>query len=252
MDNDNQELNEAEALEEEQEQINQDSNKKVVKVAAKTAAEVYAPSVGGKVVDIASQTNAGNQILETGGNVVSKINKTVPFGNAIQEQINKADESGALDAADSAVDMLGGDASSALSGTSDTAPKALETTAGVSESKEKSESAFDLSLFGKKQSGIKSPKGLKKFSLPTIIMGGVLLLFFVFFILAFGSLTDLQLDLTDGEKSAYAATQSNLTISSEQIEKNLIYVGDSRIIDIKNTLSKDNITFIAEEGVDYN
>ena len=55
MDNDNPELNDAEALEEEQEQINQDSNKKAVKVAAKAVAEAYAPGAGGKIVDVACQ-----------------------------------------------------------------------------------------------------------------------------------------------------------------------------------------------------
>jgi len=77
----------------------QESATKVSKVAAKGAAEYFAPGVGGKLVDMASKTKAGQQILNRAGKTLSQ--------NPVASQLmKKADDSGLVDGADKAVDML--------------------------------------------------------------------------------------------------------------------------------------------------
>lgn len=83
-----------------------ESSDKVAKVAAKGAAEYFAPGVGSKVVDMAAQTKAGQQILSKAGDTIAK--------NPILSRVaKKLDDRNMIDAADSAVDMLGGNPSKA-------------------------------------------------------------------------------------------------------------------------------------------
>ena len=89
----------------------QDSSTKVAKVAAKAAGEYFAPGVGGKVVDLASNTKAGQAILNTAGKTLAK--------NPITGRIaKKLDDSGMVDVADQATDLIGGKPSSNLAGNS--------------------------------------------------------------------------------------------------------------------------------------
>ena len=86
-------------------QEEQDASKKALKTGAKAAANAYLGPAGGKAVDLASKTKLGDNILNKGA---ESINKKAP---KIGKIANAANKSGALDAADKAVDATcgGGD-----------------------------------------------------------------------------------------------------------------------------------------------
>ena len=83
-------------------QEEQDASKKALKTGAKAAANAYLGPVGGKAVDLASKTKLGDNILNKGA---ESINKKAP---KIGKIANAANKSGALDAADKAVDATSG------------------------------------------------------------------------------------------------------------------------------------------------
>lgn len=87
-------------------QEEQDASKKALKTGAKAAANAYLGPVGGKAVDLASKTKLGDNILNKGA---ESINKKAP---KIGKIANAANKSGALDAADKAVDATSGGANS--------------------------------------------------------------------------------------------------------------------------------------------
>ncbi len=83
-------------------QEEQDASKKALKTGAKAAANAYLGPIGGKAVDLASKTKLGDNILNKGA---ESINKKAP---KIGKIANAANKSGALDAADKAVDASSG------------------------------------------------------------------------------------------------------------------------------------------------
>ena len=83
-------------------QEEQDASKKALKTGAKAAANAYLGPAGGKAVDLASKTKLGDNILNKGA---ESINKKAP---KIGKIANAANKSGALDAADKAVDASSG------------------------------------------------------------------------------------------------------------------------------------------------
>ena len=87
-------------------QEEQDASKKALKTGAKAAANAYLGPIGGKAVDLASKTKLGDNILNKGA---ESINKKAP---KIGKIANAANKSGALDAADKAVDAISGGADS--------------------------------------------------------------------------------------------------------------------------------------------
>lgn len=88
----------------------QESSKKVAKTAAKGAATYFGGPVGGKAVDLATQTKAGDEILNKGGEALNKI---PGMGKAAK----KLDDSGLVDTADKAIDIAGGMGGGAGAGT---------------------------------------------------------------------------------------------------------------------------------------
>lgn len=83
-------------------QEEQNASKKALKTGAKAAANAYLGPIGGKAVDLASKTKLGDNILNKGA---ESINKKAP---KIGKIANAANKSGALDAADKAVDASSG------------------------------------------------------------------------------------------------------------------------------------------------
>lgn len=83
-------------------QEEQDASKKALKTGAKAATNAYLGPAGGKAVDLASKTKLGDNILNKGA---ESINKKAP---KIGKIANAANKSGALDAADKAVDATSG------------------------------------------------------------------------------------------------------------------------------------------------
>lgn len=234
----------------------QSTNTKIVTTGAKAVANYFAPGVGGKVVDIASKTRVGSQILDAGGQALSNVTKSVPFGNKIQDTLNKADDAGVIDAADKALDMTSGGAGAASAGTSaagsaatkagnsllDKAP--LLGDSGLSSSPNKTGLNLGLDNFGADLLNFKPKLN------PMLLgfAGGIFFLFF--FIMLFYPQSTLNLTAGTGMVAQSIENQA-MTLDVNQIENLMIYVGDSRTQGIQSQLNKNNITYIAESGKGY-
>ncbi len=220
-----------------------DTNKKIVKTGAKAAANYFAPGVGAKVVDVASKTKLGDSILDKGGKVVSKVTDNVPMGNRLQGVLNKANETGVLDAADSAVSALG-------SQTPDSENNLLNQKSigkdfmneNILGNKQPEDSSI-LDNFNEPTSKIEINgfMDFKPSSMTKIVIAGILISsFFVFMILiiALNSLNILK--LTDS---------GNITVSKEiiNIKDNITYVGDKRASALKESSGNDKIDIITSE-----
>lgn len=235
--------------EELQQERNQETNKKVAKVAAKYAANAFLGPAGGKVVDIVSKTKVGNEILDKGGEAVSKVTDSMPMGDKLQEGLNQANDAGAIDMAEGAVDAAGGDATSAGAKATG-ASNALNSSANATGDSPLSSSIGTPSSSSSPSSSLDiiKPPGMGK-GLPKIAIGvalGILLLMFLM-------LPESMLQLTDGYGKASAkGLPTELVLSDEQIEKSLIYVGDSRILGIQTTLNNSSISYIAQGSQGYN
>lgn len=81
------------------------STQKVVDTAAKGAAEYFAPGVGGKVYDAAKKVPVvGNQLNKATGKVAKKMDR-IP---GVKNTARQLDKSGALNAANQGINMMGG------------------------------------------------------------------------------------------------------------------------------------------------
>lgn len=89
-------------------QQEKDASKKVAKTGAKAAATYFGGPIGGKLVDMASKTKAGDKILNKGGENLSKM-------PGMAKAAKKLDDAGLVDAADKAIDVAGGEASNKTS-----------------------------------------------------------------------------------------------------------------------------------------
>lgn len=121
-------------------QEEQDASKKALKTGAKAAANAYLGPAGGKAVDLASKTKLGDNILNKGA---ESINKKAP---KIGKIANAANKSGALDAADKAVDATSGGADSLGKDTLGNSNNALQGNSNLNMSKS------NFSPFGRKNS----------------------------------------------------------------------------------------------------
>ena len=131
---------------------NQDSNKKAAKVAAKGAATYFAGPAGGKAVDALAKTKAGDQILNKGGELLNKI-------PGMSKATKKLDDSGALDAADKGLSVVGG--AGGAGGASGNAAKGTgaSTSVNSSSSLDKSPSQDMANSLGKGLGGTGGKKG---------------------------------------------------------------------------------------------
>lgn len=83
-----------------------EANKKAVKTAAKAAGTYLAGPAGGKAVDAISKTKLGDQALNKGAQALDRI-------PGVSKTTKKLNDNGTLDKADKAIDIVGGDPSSA-------------------------------------------------------------------------------------------------------------------------------------------
>lgn len=79
----------------------QEASNKAAKVGLKAAGNYLAPGVGGQIVDAASNTKLGQDIINKSGEAINRI-------PGMGKKLDKLNKSGLLDAADSATDMMGG------------------------------------------------------------------------------------------------------------------------------------------------
>ncbi|MDD4705965.1 MAG: NlpC/P60 family protein [Bacilli bacterium] len=226
-----------------QEEKKQETNKKVAKTAAKAAANYFAPGVGGNAVDAIAKTKIGNNVLDKGGKIVTDLTNKHPLGGMLQNTLNKANESGALDLADS---VAGGKGGAATNATNKAASDLGNLNSLLPSSNKDNTSGGDYSKIAKDIAMKYIMKHYKKY-----IFIGIGAVFFVLVVIIILNPFDM-LNLTDssGNKTP-ASSNYNLIVSDAQIEKLLIYVGDSRINNIKNTLNKSEITYMTQDGAGY-
>ncbi len=249
------ELNQGELSQEEiqreqqamKDQKSAETNAKIVKTGAKAVANYYTGGVGGKVVDVVSNTKFGQELFNAGGQAISGITEKVPMGDKLQDTLNKANDSGALDMADKALDLGTGDPSSAAIGMSPT-----DTSMPDNLDQASSLMGDDSSSLSPDTSAVKDimPK-MNPFTKWYIYVGvGTFFFIMILIIILFPNTT---LDLTD---RAYASSSTTMNtninlLSNEQIESMLIYVGDSRTEELQQYLNKDSIRYITTNNMGY-
>lgn len=249
MEEDNNQVENKEQL---QKAKNDETNAKAVKVAAKGVANYFTAGQGGAVVDAVSNTKLGGAVLDKGGKIVSKISKKMPMGNMLQNTLNKANDSGVLDAADKAMDMTsaagaakGAASSSALQASNLDKIKDGANAVSNLEQKEKSNKEEDKSLLKSKN----IPLGIKL----KLAVGVACAFFFMMLIMVVISPSaGAMLDLTSGGNASGNASTQLTPYTKEEVEKALIYVGDSRTVGMQSALNNASIGFIAESGMGYN
>ena len=84
-----------------QKQQEQEASKNLAKTAAKGAATYFAGPAGGQAVDAIANTKAGQKVLDTAGKNLNKI-------PGMGKKAKQLDDSGAIKAADKAIDVAGG------------------------------------------------------------------------------------------------------------------------------------------------
>jgi len=243
-------------------QEREESSAKVAKVAAKGAAEYFAPGVGGKAVDIISKTEAGQQVLNRAGKTLAK--------NPITSRMaKKLDDQGMVDAADSAMDMISGDPSKVataggqgLNGNKipSSTPKTSSNSNQLS-NKNLSNStnnktdlgdANDNSFFNDLASDSIGNLIFKAVGKKYVIIAALIFFFLVLIMTSIVSAKDFgNLDLTNKAESIIG-TGGTRACTTDELESSLVYVGDSRMVSMQSSLGNSNINYIAESSQGYN
>lgn len=84
-----------------------DSNKKATKVATQAAATAFAGPAGGKIASVVNNTEIGNKIHDKLATKMEEASHRNPMARKMQKSLNKLNDAGALDAAQTGVDMMG-------------------------------------------------------------------------------------------------------------------------------------------------
>lgn len=250
-------------------QEREESSAKVAKVAAKGAAEYFAPGVGGKAVDMISKTEAGQQVLNRAGKTLAK--------NPITGRMaKKLDDQGMVDAADSAMDMISGDPSKASmnstqglngnklpSSTSKTnsnnnqlsnknMSNPTNNKEDLSESNQNEDTKNDNSFFNDLASDSIGNLIFKAVGKKYVIIAALIFFFLVLIMTSIVSAKDFgNLDLTNKAESIIG-TGGTRACTTDEIESSLVYVGDSRMLGMQSSLGNSNISYIAESSQGYN
>lgn len=215
------------------------TNTKIAKTGAKAVANYFTAGQGGKIVDIASKTRAGSAILDAGGQALTAATKAMPMGDKVQKALNTADDLGAIDMADKAMDGASGDASSLAESNQDSG------LSSPSDShKDASSGLSPQALSG----GLKvGPNSLNSFKMVGMIAVGLLLII----IISSNQSATLALTSESGGTSAALESNNDTFLTDQQIESKLIYIGDSQAIGMKETLNKSAISYIADVSKGY-
>ncbi len=89
------------------------TNKKVAKTAVKGVATYFGGPAGEAIADTANNSGVLDPVYDKIADTSAKVMDSNPLARQVQNKLNEADDSGALDAADSAISMIGGNAPSA-------------------------------------------------------------------------------------------------------------------------------------------
>ena len=213
------------------------------KLAAEGVATVYGGKLGGIAVKAFSKTNLGKKTFNTVGNVANNALKH-PLGiinpNILAEASNLKEDMDVLNAKDSKkVDL----------------PPDMPTDDNKDpwNNSKANNSIFDR-LKNKDNSFLNIKNILKKKKILLYgIIGAALLLFIMFFV-AVVSKDFSMLDLTGSiyKPTSKGGASGGSGSSIRQIEKSLLYVGDERILDMKEYIQSTTVKFIGHEKADYN
>ena len=83
----------------------------------------------------------------------------------------------------------------------------------------------------------------------------LIVLSLLIFVTVFAEEDEINLGATNNAAlgSALSSNSNFSTVCTEaEIENKLVYLGDSRIVGLEQTINKDNVTYIAESGMGYN
>ena len=243
-----------------------ESNAKAVKVAGKAVATAYFGKAGGKAVDIVASTKTGQAVINTAGKAVTQANKYSLGGKQLQGVINTANDTGLINAADT---VAGGVSKESLTkeGAKDLAKEtgkqwAKDKVTGKGGSEAPQEIPQDEGVKTEqeeKEEKKKKRKGfLKKILVRSIIFsifgfGAIFLILFVAILgPALGGLLDLTEDIYKPTPKDTVGTQGPGVLTEADIQRMMIYVGDSRIKEMSHIISADDLTFIYNDQGNYN
>lgn len=294
MPNDNEEqINEQEAAELEK-QRNIENNANLASTAIVGAAAVYGGKAGQTIASKAVDSKLGQKVTHKLGEKIEKANEKNPLGGIVQSATNQASESGALDAARSAVSGIQGSAQGGVKGFSPNgnnfnsqrrlntnstgyqanknfSPKNL---AGINKSDLNSansqindrlgQNEFKLkSLFKVKDKNVNKPvkllKGQGKLKIKLLLVLSPAIFLFALIVIFMLLLTkeDAASDQTNyksnSSQNGYSGGTNPMPIEDVAvIESMLLYIGDSRTVDLINYLESNTVSSIAKNGADYN
>lgn len=97
----------------EQREKSKQTNAKVAKTAVKGAATYFGGPAGGAIADAVNNSGLLDEAYDKIADTTAKVMDSNPLARHVQNKLNEADDSGVLDAADSAISMVSGNASSA-------------------------------------------------------------------------------------------------------------------------------------------
>lgn len=215
------------------------NNAKVLKVAAKGVANVYTGGKFSGLIDKVADSKLAQKAFEKSGKIATKIGNNSIQGRMAQKAINKLSETGTVDAADKVASGL--TSKQDLSKMSDFKSSSLKT------AKDEGEADNKAALIKKKIFW------LKIIGIAVGVFGFIFLVIGLIYQLVNGFFT-LNISFSNQSQGSTSTNQPvNVQYTDEEIEKALVYIGDSRTVGLKDALNNNNITFIAETGtgLDY-
>lgn len=232
-----------------QDEIDTENNANNIKNAAEVAANSanpYAKAAGYAVKGLDKIT--GGKSTEALGKTMTKANKMAPGGRQIQNASNKLSESGASDkvgqAAAAKSGGKGGAAGAAKSGAakSGATKGGSKLSFGSSSSGGSTSSSFDGNIL----SNLPAPLKMK-----LILFGFGALIFVSILFSIFAGKDNANLLITNASELTDVMKRGSRKCTESGVSSKLMYVGDSRIENMKNAVQDDSITYITNGGGNY-
>ncbi len=235
---------------------NQNQNAKNLSDATKLAAEGLATAYGGKLggaaVKAFSKTNLGKKTFEKAGNTLDRMDSIVkhPLGIVNPNANNKEENSSNNSELDKPDELTNNDSlpnNNIDSNDNKKDSKKNNSFLNNFKNNKKKNNEGNLLDFGKNFK--------KKIKLWAIIGSGFLVILLLIFLVVIFGKDNAILDLTGSiyqptEKGNDGDVASGYSI--RYIEKSMLYVGDSRILDMQKYIQSNNVNFIGVENADYN
>lgn len=234
--NDNQLENEEE-IPKTQDEKNIENNENTLKNVAEVAEATGNPYAvaAAKAFKAADKISGGKSTQMLAKNI-NTANKIAPGGKQVQDASNKLSESGAGDKigqAAAAKNSKGTNVSKSKSGT-------------VSGKSKNNNGPVTSNIMGSLMDKIPTSLKIK------IYVGiAILFLSLAIFVTVFAEQDEINSGLTNNSNTALLNTSGSRACTNEEIENKLIYLGDSRIVGMQQSINKENVSYIAESGKGY-